>query len=900
MRRITPSAWAAIVAIGGVLAFLFWQFHVPSLLFLNTTTAGGDTGAHVALPMYMEQHLLPHGRLTGWDPGWYDGFPVFSFYFPLPSLLVVILHKVLALFMASGTAYNVAFKLITAAGSFALPVAAWAFGRLWGLRNPASACLAVATLPFLFDRTFTIYGGNIASTLAGEYAFSIGLAIGLVFLGVLARGLKTGRHGGWAAVLLALTGLCHLLPTLFVLGGGALLILTHLSKRSLKFALPTLVVGGLLAGFWWIPFLLRVQYTTDMGWQRLTDFLKILFPGGDQWVAVLAAAGAVLSLVGAFLARRRLRDEMGLFLTLLALLSAAAVRFVPQAKIWNARFLPFWEFSLYLLAGYAVAEAGALIGALLSVQRARRQRPAAPAYAPVEPALSANGALAGSPVPAAAVAGASATTAAGGPAPAAATPAAATPATPDTDWERTARRPWGTPALVPVLAVAVAAVFVGGPLGAFNRLGPDIGLSSLSSDLGGGPTQASFVPDWIRWNYSGYQQKASYNEYNALIQTMASVGKRYGCGRAMWEYESEQNRFGTPEALMLLPYWTNDCIDSMEGLLFESASSTPYHFLNQSELSEAPSDAMLGLPYGPVSVAEGIEHLQMLGVRYYMTFSPQIQAQASANPALRLVATSGPWPVQYTTGNQTNTVERTWNIYEIAGSDMVAPLAYEPAVVTGNVTPAKKWLSLSTTWYDTPAQWPVPLAASGPSNWPRVPVAQDAAPPRIPVTPATASHVVVTDDRISFDVDRTGSPVVVRTSYFPNWQVTGAKGPYRITPNLMVVIPTSTHVSLHYGWTPVDGLGLVATALGVVGVVFLARRPAWPPDPAPAPVAPVAVAGPTEDQSDDHFPSGVSHSVWDAWPFREEGEHFEGGVVPSEEEPDDNRSPAPVVPVDGT
>ena len=35
-------------------------------------------------------------------------------------------------------------------------------------------------------------------------------------------------------------------------------------------------------------------------------------------------------------------------------------------------------------------------------------------------------------------------------------------------------------------------------------------------------------------------------------------------------------------------------------------------------------------------------------------------------------------------------------------------------------------------------------------------------------------------------------PVVVKTSYFPNWEVQGAEGPYRLAPNLMVVVPTST------------------------------------------------------------------------------------------------------------
>ena len=47
-------------------------------------------------------------------------------------------------------------------------------------------------------------------------------------------------------------------------------------------------------------------------------------------------------------------------------------------------------------------------------------------------------------------------------------------------------------------------------------------------------------------------------------------------------------------------------------------------------------------------------------------------------------------------------------------------------------------------------------------------------------------------ESISFNVDQAGVPVLVKTSYFPNWQVSGAKGVYRVTPNLMVVVPTAT------------------------------------------------------------------------------------------------------------
>ena len=39
-----------------------------------------------------------------------------------------------------------------------------------------------------------------------------------------------------------------------------------------------------------------------------------------------------------------------------------------------------------------------------------------------------------------------------------------------------------------------------------------------------------------------------------------------------------------------------------------------------------------------------------------------------------------------------------------------------------------------------------------------------------------------TDNTVSFHVSKTGTPVLVKVSYFPNWQANGATGPYRVPP----------------------------------------------------------------------------------------------------------------------
>ena len=69
-------------------------------------------------------------------------------------------------------------------------------------------------------------------------------------------------------------------------------------------------------------------------------------------------------------------------------------------------------------------------------------------------------------------------------------------------------------------------------------------------------------------------------------------------------------------------------------------------------------------------------------------------------------------------------------------------------------------------------------------------------------------------------------PVLVKVSYFPNWKVSGATGPWRAAPNLMVVVPTSHQVVLSYGATNADRAGQVVTAVAVAVAVGLAAL-AW-------------------------------------------------------------------------
>ena len=772
-RRSSWPAWSNLAVVLGVTLVALSQLH-PSLLVTNTTTAGGDTGAHVILPAFLKSNLLHHGELTGWDPDWYDGFPLYTFYFPLPGVITVLFNLVMP--------YNVAFKFVTVLGTLTLPVCAWAFGRMAGLRDPGPACLSAATLPFLFEPSFTIYGGNILSTLAGEFSFSLSLSVAMLFLGVVAMGLRTGRYRSLAAVLFAVTLLCHLLPALFAAAGAVVLLLLDadvarglrrgvggaLARRRWSRRLLWSVVAGAiglgLTAWWLVPFGAEQAYTTNMGYTKVLGFPHLLFPGSVRWVLAADLVG-----LAAMVLRR---NRVALFIAIMAGISAAAVCLDPANKLYNARFLPFWFLCLYLMAGYALAES---IGAVARWNRRRRLD----LWVSVvrERLVSARG----------------------------------------MSWQpgdRISRFRRPTPdtnapgsVVGPLVALAAVCLAVVPPL-----VLPATTLSTVGVTVGADQPSA-----WSQWNFSGYQQKPDYPEYKAVIQMMASVGAQRGCGRAMWEYDSSENRFGTTMALMLLPYWTNGCVDSMEGLLFESASTTPFHFINQNELSVNPSDAVVGLPYGGLDVPLGIEHLQQLGVRYFLAASTTVEQAAAADPNLVQVGSTGPWDTSY----NGETLDTTWKVYEVKQSPLVVPLADRPVVWTGVTPTQSSWLDPAVSWYDAPARWNVVPAAGGPASWTRIPVT-DTAPAAVPEPKTTVSDVTQADNSVSFHVSRTGTPVEVKVSYFPNWRASGADGPWRVAPNLMVVVPTSHDVTLRYSSTTTDRAGELISLVALLAAVVLA------------------------------------------------------------------------------
>jgi hypothetical protein len=782
-RRTQLALAAAIIAFTTLMVFFTLQ---PSLIFRNNTPTGGDMGAHVYGPAYLRDHLLTSFRLSGWSNDWYAGLPIYRFYMVVPAIFILLLDIVLP--------YGIALKLVAVAGLLALPVCTWLFAKLARLVFPIPELLVVASTVFLFDESFTIYGGNIASTMAGEFSFSIALAFSILGFGVFIRGLETGKYRIAATLLLALAALSHGIVLLFVFLGYVLILAMHRDAAKWKFGLPVIGTAILLSAFWVVPFVLNHSYMTDMKYEPQPtgyseSFIDMFFPLHTVFDVIIMGF-ATVGFLSALWRRSNTASWMGIYGVILAIGVFVARESLPIiGLLWNPRILPFFYLLRYMLMMIGIYESVVAVARFASLERAAAR-------------VAKTGEV-----------------------------------------QTLAPSPRGRLNFNVATAVVVALLAIGIIGFRFQEL-PLATLRTAqdgSVRYGIGPfsvpsSNDGFVDGWARWNFTGYEGKNAYGEYRAIVETMKQIGEdpRYGCGRALWENNGELNKYGTTMGLMLLPHWTDGCIGSMEGLFFEASGTTPYHFIAAAAMSKQSSNPVRELRYDDNNAALGVRYLQELGVRYYMGFTPEAVREASAQPALREITRSGPWV-----------------IYEVAASDLVVPLTVQPVVVGGRTDSQadmghpgdakERWLEIGTSWLQNPNDWPAMPAASGPSEWQRIDVAvdmnrrigePDESSRRVDVVLPTQSidvvnvePIVVSDveqgrSSVSFSVNKIGTPVLVRTSYFPNWNVSGAEGPYRVAPNMMVVIPTQTDVKLSFGWSLLD---VFAYVLSIVGIVVLVR-----------------------------------------------------------------------------
>lgn len=305
--------------------------------------------------------------------------------------------------------------------------------------------------------------------------------------------------------------------------------------------------------------------------------------------------------------------------------------------------------------------------------------------------------------------------------------------------------------------------------------------------------ETSYTASWFKWNYEGYQVKDNYQDLDSLYYFLRSLPP----GRVMWEYRPEYDKYGTPRVLETIPMHTGH--PTFEGLLIESGLTGPFHFINQAETTKNPTTAIAGFEYPPFDFTKGIKHLQASGAEYFVAYTEEIKKLANDNQNLTFLQNTG-----------------AFNIYKVANAPLVEPINNFTIK-----TKAKDWLKEDAVpWYKNgDLKTPIIFTSSQEENNMWQQLLSSARPQG-----QAATKIVATNDSLSFDAPVIGIPYVVKISYFPTWKVSGARGPYLVSPAYMAVIPTQEHVTLKFGYGPIDYIGYGLTLLGVPYILFAIKR----------------------------------------------------------------------------
>jgi TolA-binding protein len=340
LRKITPPI--LFLLISEVLLILSFP---ASLVFESTLTAGGDTPSHFLSAVAMSRGLYAIFSPVTWIHGAYAGFPLFLQYFPLPFALMALISKAVSL--------QIAFKLVTLLAVIPLPAAVYLCLRRLRYGQNTAAIGAVLSLPFLFMTENSMWGGNIWSTLSGEFAFGISFILYIIFTAKLYADISERKSPFGNSALEALMAMSHGYPLIQAAMGTSYFILRG---GNLRYILQLHAAAFGLAAFWLFPLLWRIPWNTpsELSWhfERWAEIAPpLLWPSfaGALMVAVSGIRNFFRPGTGLSALFKESFDGPEFYLFWQFLIALLCFSLAPSLGLVDIRFLPFAQIMLVLL-----------------------------------------------------------------------------------------------------------------------------------------------------------------------------------------------------------------------------------------------------------------------------------------------------------------------------------------------------------------------------------------------------------------------------------------------------------------------------------------------------------------------------------------------------------------------
>ena len=305
------------------------------LVFQNNTPTGGDMGAHIVAIDTFIKDFMPNFQINGWSNDWFGGYPLYYFYFPLPAIITFFLNLVFP--------FGIAFKIMVV---LSIIFVVYSIEKLMRkTSNQFSIFGASAGLFYVFTESFTIYGGNLASVLAGQFSFTYSIAFANLSIFYLLKSKNNFRFP-ISSIFLGLCLLSHLIPFIIYIPIYAIYWLSQ--KENLNQKILSISIFLALITRWSVSIFMNLEYTTNMSYtpfSSLEDLIK------EDILPI------IFIFLGLFIAKHKnlLKSKtFNLFDLYLISSSILLYFFVPEGALWNGRLVPFFNLGIIFLFFKAV------------------------------------------------------------------------------------------------------------------------------------------------------------------------------------------------------------------------------------------------------------------------------------------------------------------------------------------------------------------------------------------------------------------------------------------------------------------------------------------------------------------------------------------------------------------
>ena len=313
------------VALGSLL-LIFLRLE---LVFSDLLPTGGDMGAHIVPTKFFVTELFNNFKLSGWSQDWFAGYPVYYFYFPLPPIITSLLSFLFP--------FSISFKTMVLISQVLLVISIEMLMRK-NSKEFSFYGFGVGLL-YLLTESFTIFGGNLASSLAGQYSFTYSIAFANFSIFYL---LKSNHRYSTeiASLLIGLSVLSHLIPFMIYLPIFAYYFLKSNSKITIKIA--AFLFFLFIAMRFSISLFLNLEFTTNMTYTPYTQLSDLV-----KSDVLPFAIGAIIYVILSS-SRTTLKAVAGFELYLVSI-SIFLFFYGPESALWNGRIVPFFNLGIIIL-----------------------------------------------------------------------------------------------------------------------------------------------------------------------------------------------------------------------------------------------------------------------------------------------------------------------------------------------------------------------------------------------------------------------------------------------------------------------------------------------------------------------------------------------------------------------